>query len=61
MMDPQLKFEIQIVEFEYIERKLKKKKSSPVHLGRFFPRSAQLGTSHPALAHSRASPFITRL
>jgi hypothetical protein len=25
-MDPQLKFEIQIVEFEYIERKLKENK-----------------------------------
>jgi hypothetical protein len=49
MMDPQLKFEIQKVEFDYIERKLKeKKKRSSVHLGLLFTRSAQLGTSHPA-------------
>jgi hypothetical protein len=56
MMDPQLKFEIQIVEFEYIERKLKENKKRKEKLtcalgpflpsvgpiGHFTPRAAQL-------------------
>jgi hypothetical protein len=48
MMDPQLKFEIQIVEFEYIERKLKKKEEKlTCALGPFLPSVGPIGHFTP--------------